>query len=384
MKDMKISPLISMVFALFIIGGCGDSGGSSDHKDTNALSSWDKTKQKTVIDVALPLEFQSPSTLSISTMGWEDGINISRNGLHLYATYIPADFLAYVLNGESDPEKIQLYDRGPHYDMDLVSNPAEVSYPWYQSDIIYTSRSTISENFSPWNTSNLKRHTYSEGALSTVFSGATIDIAAFTSNDEYTALNNIKIVSSTSADPSGVGSPITATDISGTTSINTNYIEDNPHLERLDSNNIVLFFDSEDRPGGEGSHDIWYATSADNGSSWTTPAAVSTINTSSKEHQPHLYFDGLDWWLYYSAYHTDAKLAIFRSKQLTPSDWNNWGTAEVVLSAGNAEGIGEPTLTSDGDLYFVVVYKNSEGSYYDTYDADPWVALKQDAVVLNK
>ena len=64
---------------------------------------------------------------------------------------------------------------------------------------------------------------------------------------------------------------ITTTDTSGTSSINTNYIEDNPHIERIDASTLVLFFDSEDRPGGAGSHDIWYAESTDNGTTCTTP-----------------------------------------------------------------------------------------------------------------
>ena len=335
-------------------------------------------KTNTTIDVTLTDEYSTPKKLSISSLGWEDGINISRDGLHIYATYMPADFLSFVLNETpADPEQLQNYDRGPHYDMDLVNNPAGVSYPWYQSDIIYVSRSSLSEEFSEWSTSSMKRASYSEGAITTVFSDSgDIDICAFTSNDLHTQQNNIKVISPTLANPSGIGTGITTTDTSGTSSINTNYIEDNPHIERLDDANLVLFFDSEDRAGNLGSIDIWYSTSSDNGVSWSTPVNVSTINTGDKEHQPHLYFDGVDWWLYYSAYSVDSKLAIFRSKKQGVS-WDDWGVSEVVLTAGNAEAIGEPTLTENGDLYFVVVYKNEDGTSYDKYDADPWVVLKK-------
>lgn len=344
-------------------------------------TSWDSVKNNTFIQVALTQEYNEPTKLPISTLGWEDGINISRDGLNIYATYIPADFLSFVLNeNPPDPSLIPNYDRGPHYDMDFTTNPAGVNYPWYQSDIIYASRSTTEEEFTPWFTSSMKRHSYSEGALSTVFSSTDeIDICAFTSNDEYTAQNNIKIIRNTTANPTGLGTSITSTDLIGTSSINTNHIEDNPHIERINDNQLVLFFDSEDRPGGLGSIDLWYSTSNDNGSTWTTPTNVTSINTSSKEHQPHLYHDGSDWWIYYSATHSDSKLAIYRAKNQSvgTQDWNQWSTPEVVLTAGNSEGIGEPTLTENGDLYFVTIYKNETGNSYDQYDADAWVALRK-------
>lgn len=370
---------INAFFILFVLAGCGSDGQKSrDNASDSPLESWDLVKARTFIDVGIPSEYHKPVKLSIAILGWEDGINISRNGLHIYATYIPADFLSFVLNGDSlDPEQLPKYDRGPHYDMDFISSPSGVNYPWYQSDIIYASRPSRNMPFSQWNTSLMKRGLYSEGGFNAIFSGEDdIDIAVFTSNDEYAAQNNIKMIRSTTANPSGIGQAITITDPTGTHNINTNYIEDNPHIERLDADNLVLFFDSEDRPGGLGSMDIWYSISADNGNSWSTPENVSTINTDKKEHQAHLYFDGSDYWLYYSADHTDLKPAIFRSKR-TGNGWNSWGAPEVVLTAGNSQGIGEPTVTANGDLYFVVIYKNEAGSYYNRYDADPWVAEKK-------
>ena len=35
-------------------------------------------------------------------------------------------------------------------------------------------------------------------------------------------------------------------------------------------------------------------------------------------------------------------------------------------------GVGEPSLTSRGDLSFVVITGNPSGTAVDTYDADPW------------
>ena len=367
---MRQTSNILILFFSFLMGSCVSGGSEED-----SPNSWDETKASASLDLFITSEFNKPKPLPIATMGWEDSLNISRDGLHIYATYIPVDFLSFLLNGDS-VEDLQKYDRGPHYDIDLVTNPTGDSYPWYHSDIIYSTRATLNDDFSPWQISEMKRSTFSEGALSAVFSDSnTIDILAFTSNEEFTAQNNIKVIKNTTSSPSGNGTFITATDISGTGSINTSYIEDNPHIERMDASYLVLFFDSEDRPGGGGSHDVWYAESWDNGASWTTPLNVSSINTSGTEHQPHLYHDGSHWWLYFSAYHTDNKLAIYRSQQEVTGDWNSWGTPDIVIGSGNTAGIGDPTLTSNGDLCFIVVYENTKGTSFDRYDGDPWCAF---------
>ncbi|MEO0096348.1 MAG: sialidase family protein [candidate division WOR-3 bacterium] len=340
------------------------------------VTNWPEIKENAYVECHLPNEFNTPRILSNNTLGWEDGLYVSRDGLHLYATYMPADFLSFVLNGDK-VENLVKYDRGPHYDMDLKSNPVG-TFLWYHSDIIFATRSSITEEFGAWTTSNMKRSIYSEGGFGAFFAdSSTISICVFTSNDVYTANTNIKCIRNTTPNPSGIGDLLTPIDSFGTQFINTAYIEDNPHVELIDDTTLVLFFDSEDRPGGEGGHDIWYSVSTDNGVNWSKPLPVTTVNTYQKEHQPHLFFDGTDWWLYYSAEHSDGKLAIFRRKQQTTGNWDDWGTAELVLSAGNTAGIGEPSLTSHGDLYFVVVYDNPEGTKYDRFDADAWVATRK-------
>jgi hypothetical protein len=40
-------------------------------------------------------------------------------------------------------------------------------------------------------------------------------------------------------------------------------------------------------------------------------------------------------------------------------------------------GVGEPSLTSRGDLSFVVITRNPSGTAVDTYDADPWLMEHQ-------
>ena len=48
---------------------------------------------------------------------------------------------------------------------------------------------------------------------------------------------------------------------------------------RIDALNLVLFFDSEDRPrtGGEVSLDIWYSLSIYNEANWSIPENASSI-----------------------------------------------------------------------------------------------------------
>ena len=369
----------------FIIGltflSCGESNSLSTEETTKITHNlWDAIKSNTKIDIALSDEYSSAHALSIANLGWEDGLQISRDGLHLYATYMPADLLSFTLNSNK-VEELYKYQRSDSYDMDFSVNPTGQTYKWFHSDIIYSSREALDKEFTPWKTSNMKRAVFSEGGVSTVFSDKdNIEMMAYTSNEFYESATNIHIIKNTSANPSGEGqllSPIDTLpcDNNSLKEVNTNCIEDNPHLEKLSSDNWVLFFDSENRPGAEGSHDLWYSTSTDNASTWSIAKPVSSINTSSKEHQPHLYNDGTSWWLYYSAYDSDAKLAIFRAKQEIEDDWDSWGTVELVLSAGNSAGIGEPTLSDNGDLYFIVITKNETENTFDQYDADPWVLI---------
>ena len=53
-------------------------------------------------DVTSPInelepEFDSMYRQPLSTVGWEDGLHISNDGLNLYCTYLPIDFLSFLL-----------------------------------------------------------------------------------------------------------------------------------------------------------------------------------------------------------------------------------------------------------------------------------------------
>lgn len=50
----------------------------------------------------------------------------------------------------------------------------------------------------------------------------------------------------------------------------------------------------------------------------------------------------------------------------------------MVISAGNSAGIGEPTLTKNGDISFVIVYEDPDmNATYDRFDSDPWFLRKK-------
>jgi hypothetical protein len=323
----------------------------------------------------LTLEFDSIYKQPLSTLGWEDGLHISNDGLNLYCTYLPIDFLSFVLNGELPNNFSSSYLRGaPDFGMDLITNPIG-STEWLHSDILYAHRNTLSDSFNLWTLSDMSRNFYSEGAPTPAFVNNTnsVEFMMFTSNDNVNNNTDIWVINNTLENPSGIGTPMPSP-------INTLNNEDNPHLVRIDNNNLVLVYDSDNLPGGTGDFDIWFSTSADNGTSWTAPSEVNTINTTNKEHQPFLHqnFTSGNWFLYYSAYHTDGKLAIFRVQQITPNNWNSWGASELVISAGNSAGIGEPTLTKNGDISFVLIYEDpNSNSIYNHFDSDPWFLQKK-------
>ena len=96
------------------------------------------------------------------------------------------------------------------------------------------------------------------------------------------------------------------------------------------------------------------------------------------EHQPHLYQDGSGTWsLYYSAEQSDDRLAIYRVRQSIAGNWDSWTGKELVVGPGNTAGVGEPTLTSKGDISFVVIYENPQGTKTDRFDGDPWFLPKK-------
>ncbi len=351
--------------ALLALAGCSPGGDGAEP------GPWEAIKASIELEYDAG-EYHPPFAQPLSTLGWEDGIYMSRDGLDLYCIYAPGDLLSFTISGPNpDPTAFGPYLRGPTFGMDLVSNPVGAS-SWIHGDILYAHRASTAEAFTSWTLSGMARPVFSEGApVQLDKSGNTLGRLLFTSNDkDPTYDTDIWELTGCALNPAGIGAPLANFP-------HTDKMEDNPHIERIDANTLVLMFDSNDYPGGLGSHDIWYSVSADNGTSWSAPSNAATINTALQEHQPHLFHDGTDWYLYFSATHTDGKLAIFRSRQTAPNNWNSWGARELVIGAGNSAGVGEPTLTSAGDISFVVVYENTDGAPYNRYEADPWFMGKR-------
>lgn len=364
--------LLLLLFALFICG-CEEPIDSIPIINNTNNISLEEAPEVTYfqgknisnqVELHIKDEFQEPFKLPLANLGWEDGLHLSDDALSLYATYIPADMLSFVLN-QDDVSNYELYHRGPIFEgSDFSKNPVNANYPWYHSEIIASFRDSIDEPFSQWELYEVSRPIFSEGAPITVFDerNQKEEYFLFTSNDKDPTYD--VDIWSKEFDTKDFGSPLV--------DINTIYNEDNPDVNKISENHLILFFDSDNRPLSQGMHDIWFSESLDNGKSWSEPRNDLSINSNQKEHQPHLFISEENTYLYYSKYDSTNKLAIYRSKQVEEGNWLQWTDEELVVSAKNAEGIGEPTVAQNGDLSFVVVSKKDSETQLDIYDADPW------------
>jgi len=332
-------------------------------------TNWPLTKTNASVQVAIPAEFGTPTVQALYTDGWEDGLFISRNGLNLYCLYIPADGLSWITNGA--PCAFAPYQKGPTFGMDLTTSPVTVCPTWLHGDVLISTRTSTLQAFPTWSLSNLSGAIYSEGAPQfSMLNSTTSDIVVYTSNKLPPYNTDIFMIRNSGINPAENTGTILPAPVTQTTT------EDNPHLERLSATDLVLFFDSPDIPGGAGGLDLWYSTSNDDGVTWTSPQQTS-LNTTQNEHQPHLYKDASNqWWMYYTTPDASLKYAIYRAAQITPNDWSNWGPKQLVVGPGNSAGIGEPTLTQNGDLSFVVINQDPNFTSTDRYDSDPWFLPK--------
>ncbi len=120
---------------------------------------WPLTKSNASVQVALPLEFGTPTVQSLYTDGWEDGIFISRNGLNLYCIYLPADGLSWSIAG--GPCAFTPYQKGPTFGMDLTTSPTTACPTWLHGDVLISTRTSTLLPFPTWSLSNLSGPTVS-------------------------------------------------------------------------------------------------------------------------------------------------------------------------------------------------------------------------------
>ena len=339
----------------------------------SAQPDWDTIKANAKPFVALPDEFEAPYKLPIAVGGWEDGLYVTRDGLNLYCIYLPVDAFSFVYAGDGDITNFSAYRRGPTFGMDLTTNPAGAS-EWLHGDILYTHRNSVDEPFPEWQLSNLARPVFSEGAVQVVMKNdSTADFFVYTSNhDSAPGADDVDILffRDSSLNPSGVGEFLPPP-------VRTDQQDTNPHIERLDDSNLVLFYDSGDRfdSGGPVNVDMSFSTSDDDGATWSQPKPLTSLNTAGDDQMPHPFRDDNgQWWLYFMGEDLNTmKSGIYRARQETSGDWDSWTDKELVIGVGNTFAVGEPTLTRYGDIAFVVIYEAADGTPTDKYDNDPWV-----------
>lgn len=374
---------ILLSLSVLFLTSCGKGSSPSN-------SLWDNIKNNAAPSLALTTEFNTPVRLSsIGTLAWEDGVYVSDDGLAIFSFYAPVDILKWVNYSITNPvcPAVSSYIRGPVLagtDLDLTvpfDNPWGCTEGVMHSEIAFATRASTNVPFSSWSRHSISTDFRYDGGFTASDNGSgSYDLVYSISTDSNK--NDIYWVRNSTL------TSVSTTPVSISSTINTTGQEDNPHLERLNANDLILLFDNHG--AGDPDTQISYSISNDNGASWSTPQ-VMLVNSAiaTEDLQGHLYKDASNnWWLYFSS-NRAGSVEIYRTQHVSNdlvNDFDNWGAVEKVMSTGTVAGgigiiagVGEPTLTSNGDLYFVVVYcKNAaDQTNYDSCDIDPWVATRK-------
>jgi len=153
--------------------------------------------------------------------------------------------------------------------------------------------------------------------------------------------------------------------------INTEFEEGNPHF---DAATRTLYFDSQDRPDtpNPGRANIWMSERTDDGT-WSEPVMLAApVNLPDKnEVQPHV---GPGGTLFFASNRETTGTAIFASDRLDQNQWSEpvkivgpRTDPAVTSSPLTIAGVGEPSLTAAGTIYFGVLFFDPETQ---TFDAD--------------
>ena len=140
---------------------------------TDPVEIWDSIKENTAPVVASEFEdiLGIPYRLPLSSYGWEDGLQISTDGLNLYTLYAPADLLSwftYIAANAALPicetlgstQFIRPY--AETYGMDMAFNYFGCD-TIMNLDILYAHRDNISDEFENWILSDMARPGQIEG-----------------------------------------------------------------------------------------------------------------------------------------------------------------------------------------------------------------------------
>ena len=315
--------------------------------------------------------YGTPYIQPINVGGWEDGLYISRDGLELYAYYMPVDVFSLGSAWKKAPVGFDYrpYYRPPLLNVDMVTNPWGFD-SFFQGDIIISTRKNIMLPFCKWQSSNFQRSVSNEGAPCGVLKDKTsYDVFVFTQNRNDIEDMEIMFMRDVPRNPKFETSvPI----------VSSTGVEDNPHIERLNDNSLLLIFDRD--------RYMYYSISNDDGNSWQKPELITQVLNDQAPYdvQPHLWNDGNEYWVYFCADNENGKRCIYKSKQQIKNNWDSWGARELVIEpgeiigeSGTILGVGEPSLTQQGDISFVVIYGDLKSKdKTDVFDCDPWFLPK--------
>lgn len=355
-----------ILFAWFILA-------TISAKAQNKKQLWDSIKNysQPVIMPAFQSQYDAAYIQPLADYGWEDGLQISPDGLNLYALYSPMDLLSwssYFFNHLQDPfcslvgNMKYMRPYANNYGMNLQTNSFGCD-SFANIDILYAHRNAVTDSFTTWQLSGIARASAIEGGPAPLYSQTNpgkVDLFMFTGNSDIWMIKN------TTANPSGINNAIRLP--SPINPVTDEFNADNAFLERINADSIILIYE---KYTDSNTRTFMYTMSSDTGTTWDTPQAITTINNSLGhiEH-PCLYKDNTNqWWLYFSIDYT----YISRARQIIPGDWNSWDIPENIVSKGNALSLGEPTVTQNGDISFSLAYaKIQVNDSTDVYDLDPW------------
>lgn len=349
---------------------CGLSLSSIQAQLTDPVEIWDSVKNNTYVVVSPEFEdiLGTPYRQPLNSYGWEDGLQISADGLNLYTLYAPADLLSWFTYIASNPglpvcetigstQFIRPY--AETYGMDMAFNYFGCD-TIMNLDILYAHRDNINDEFENWVLSDMARPGQIEGGpfpLQSADNPNEVDHFLFTGPGDISMINN------TNANPDNIASAVLLPE--PINSAAGEFIVDNPVLRRINNSDTLLLV--YEKYVDASLRDFMYAFSYDDGETWETPVTMTSINnaTGHIEH-PQLYTDGSGTYLYYS-----RNFDIYRMKQSIPNNWDSWTNEQLLISKGNALAIGEPSIAINGDIAFVLAYHNIEHPE-DEFDIDPW------------
>jgi hypothetical protein len=152
-----------------------------------AQPNWPAIKSNATFNVA-DTTYNSPLLQPINVGGWEDGLFITRDGKHLFSTYLPLDAFSWINDLLLDPVcfNFQPYYRSPLLGIDTVTNIFGCSN-YMHSDIIISSRPDTSQPFSPWSNSNLQTSfSFDGGAHGVLLNADMFDVFVYTKDGSGT------------------------------------------------------------------------------------------------------------------------------------------------------------------------------------------------------